>query len=310
MSILITGISGFLGSALARELLAAGEEIHGLSTDLSVDLPGAEVHYADLLDVPRLAQVIERARPRAIVHFAGLSHVGESWRRPGDYLRVNFTGTWNLLNNAGTSRVLFASSAEVYGQVSEADQPIEEDRPLDPRSPYAMTKACAEQVTLAHGGTVVRCFNVIGPGQARKFALPSFADQLAAIRRGAQEPVLKVGDLSPRRDFVFVGDAIAGIRVLLERGEPGEVYNLATGEDHSIEEVLERLRQISGVECKIERDPERVRLVDVPLLRGSSRRLRALGWSPSHCLEMALETIWREALERDQASVLAAKGKP
>jgi len=302
MTLLITGITGFLGSHLARSFIDAGEEVHGLATDIGSEIAGAELHDADLLDVEALRRVIESSQPEAIVHFAGLSHVGESWRRPGDYLRINFTGTWNLLDAAGDVPVVFASSGEVYGKVPEDEQPIREDRPLDPRSPYAMTKACAEELALRHGGIVMRFFNIIGPGQSRKFALPSFADQLAAIRRGEQEPVLRVGDLSPRRDFTHVADAVAGIRTLVERGERGGVYNLATGEDHSIQEVLESLRRISGVGCEIERDPARMRPVEIPLLRGESARLRELGWRPRRGLDDALDEIWREALERARRS--------
>ena len=149
-----------------------------------------------------------------IVHLAGLSHVGESWKRPGDYLRVNFEGTLNLLSAARGRRLIFASSAEVYGAVPAAEQPLVEDRPLAPRSPYAMTKACAERMVLDRGGIVVRSFNAIGSGQAPTFALPSFAAQLAAIRRGESEPVLRVGDLSPRRDFVHVLDVVEGAPTL------------------------------------------------------------------------------------------------
>lgn len=298
MHVLITGITGFIGVYLARRLTAAGHRVSGLSTDPITRLPGtrAEIFpHVDILDRGRLKDVIERCDPQTVVHLAGLSHVGESWNRPGDYLRVNFGGTRNLLAAAGSRRVIFASSSEVYGKVPLEEQPIREDRPLEPRSPYAMTKACAEHLALDAEALVVRSFNAVGAGQARRFALPSFAAQLAAIEREEADPVLRVGDLSPRRDFLHADDAAAGYQVLIERGARGQVYNLASGQDHSIGEALERLRAISGVPADVERDEARVRPVDLPLLCGDARRLRELGWRPEHDLDDALRDLWQEA---------------
>jgi GDP-4-dehydro-6-deoxy-D-mannose reductase len=156
-----------------------------------------------------------------------------------------------------------------------------------------MTKACAEDIAGAAGAIVVRSFNAIGPGQAGHFALPSFAAQLAAIERGDTEPVLKVGDLSPRRDFLHVEDAVAGYQVLIEHGEPGQAYNLASGVPVSIGEALERLCKLSGVEAKVECDEARVRPVDMPLLCGSAERVRKLGWRPRYDLDTALADLWR-----------------
>lgn len=297
MRVLITGTNGFIGTYLARRLLASGYEVVGLAADPS-PIPGldVEIHDVDIRDTSALQALIGRLDPRAIVHLAGLSHVGESWKRPGDYLRVNFEGTAELLRAAGDHRrVLFASSSEVYGRVPEDEQPITEDRPLDPRSPYAMTKACAERVAREHGAVVVRSFNAVGAGQAGRFALPSFAAQLAAIERGESEPVIRVGDLSPRRDFLHAADAAAGYATLIERGEPGEVYNLASGEAVSIGGALDRLRKISGVEAEVRREESRVRPIDLELLSGDASRLEALGWCVEHGLDRALEDLWNEA---------------
>ncbi len=300
MRVLISGISGFVGRHLAAELAAAGAKICGFSSDPVRAYGDARVFQADLLDPPGLDHIIAQCDPEVIVHLAGLSHVGESWKRPGDYLRVNFEGTGNLLRAAAGRRLIYASSAEVYGNVPEDEQPIREDRPLAPRSPYAMTKACAEHIVRDSGAIVARSFNAVGAGQAPTFALPSFAAQLAAIRRGDSEPVLRVGDLSPRRDFIHVVDVVAAYRVLVESGEPGEVYNIASGEAASIAEVLDHLRAASGVEARIQREEARVRPVDIPLLRGDNRRLRALGWATERSLELALSEVWQEALAGDR----------
>ncbi len=302
MRILITGTSGFIGCHLARELAAAGCVLHGLATDPGLCDTEVEYFDVDLLDEAGLERVVERCAPEVVVHLAGLSHVGESWQRPGDYYRVNFVGTRNLLRAVGGARMIFASSAEVYGVVPESEQPIVEDRPLDPRSPYAITKAYAETLVLEAGAIVVRVFPVVGAGQSRQFALPSFADQLAAIGRGEGEPVLRVGDLSPRRDFLHVSDAASALRALVERGEPGSVYNLASGEAHSIGGMLDRLRAISGVSVEVEPDEARMRPVDIPLLLGDAGRLKALGWTPSRGLDRALDEIWQDARDTPSAS--------
>ncbi|MEM1202379.1 MAG: NAD-dependent epimerase/dehydratase family protein [Acidobacteriota bacterium] len=298
--VLITGITGFVGCHLARHLAAEGYGVFGLATDPNrCDVQAVRFYTVDVTDREALRGAIDDCDPDAIVHLAGLSHVGESWKRPGDYLRVNFGGTRNLVHAADGRRVVFASSAEVYGNVSMDRQPIVEDQPLDPRSPYAMTKACAEAVALDRGALVVRSFNSIGPGQAPQFALPSFASQLAAIGRGECEPVIHVGDLSPRRDFVHVSDAVRGYQSVIEAGDDGGIYNLASGVATSIGGALERLQKLSGVEAEIRRDESRVRVVDIPLLQGNCGRLRALGWTPSSNLDDALRDLWRETVARD-----------
>lgn len=297
MRVLITGITGFVGRHLAGELVRAGYEVFGSATE-ATEIGGVKMKIADVTDMAAVQRVIHASDPEVIVHLAGLSHVGESWKRPGDYLQVNFVGTRNVLRAADGRRLLYASSSEVYGQVPEDEQPIPEQRPPSPRSPYAMTKACSEVIAIDRGAIVVRSFNSVGVGQARHFALPSFASQLAAIERGEREAVLRVGDLSPRRDFLHVADAAAGYRMLIERGERGRIYNLASGTAWSIADALDRLRSISGVEAEIEIDPARVRPVDIPLLLGNVDRLRALGWQPqANGLERALEELWLEIRE-------------
>ncbi|MCB1057495.1 MAG: GDP-mannose 4,6-dehydratase [Acidobacteria bacterium] len=293
MRYLITGISGFVGQHLARHLLEQGAEVHGTCVGDCAAIEGVEVLEADLLDPAALARVVEGSAPDVVVHLGGLSHVGESWQRMAEHFQVNVLGTENLLAAARGRRVVLASSAEVYGRVPEAEQPIREEHPLAPRTPYALTKAAAERLALGAGAVVVRSFNVVGPGQAPQFALPTFTAQLAAIERGQQEPVLQVGNLGARRDFVHVADAVAGYRLAAEQGEAGGVYNLATGVDHSVREVLEKLIAVSGLSVEVRQDSRRVRPVDVALLCGDATRLRGLGWQPRYDLDAALEDLWR-----------------
>ncbi|RMH17737.1 MAG: NAD-dependent epimerase/dehydratase family protein [Acidobacteria bacterium] len=295
MRVLISGITGFVGDHLARALLDE-HEVWGFANEAGTPPAGCEVRVVDLLDEQALTELVAEARPQAVVHLAGLSHVGASFDRPAAYRRVNAGGTHALCRAlaAAAPRALLvvASSAEVYGPVPASEQPIVEERSPDPRSPYAESKVEAEQLALAAGGVVVRPFNIIGPGQAPTFALPAFAQQLARIRAGRQEAVIRVGDLSPRRDFTHVGDAVAAYRLLLERGAPGVVYNLASGRAVAMREVLERLMAIAGVTAEIRPDPARFRPCDAPVMCGDGSRLRALGWAPARDLDHALRDLW------------------
>jgi len=298
MHVLITGISGFVGPRLARHLLKRGDRVSGTYLADHPAFPeAAEVRLfeVDLQDAAALERVVRDAAPDAIVHLAGLSHVGESWKRMPDYFRVNVLGTDNLLAAAAGRPVVVASSAEVYGLVPDEEQPIAEDRQVDPRTPYALTKAAAERLALLRGAVVARSFNLVGPGQSPKFALPTFAEQLSAIARGGREPVLRVGNLAARRDFVHVDDGAEAFRLLAEKGERGGIYNIASGRACSIQEALERLMKLSGVEASIEPDPERMRPVDLPLLLGDASSLRALGWTPRRTLDDALADLWAAA---------------
>jgi GDP-4-dehydro-6-deoxy-D-mannose reductase len=254
-----------------------------------------EILPADLLDPKALAEVVTKGSPDAVVHLGGLSHVGSSWGAMGEYFRVNVLGAERLLEAVGNRRFLLASSGEVYGAVPEREQPLGEERLPSPTSPYALTKAAAERLVLAAGGTVARLFNVVGVGQSPRFALPSFAAQLNELRERGGRGVLKVGNLEPRRDFLHLEDAVEGLKILIERSEGEEIYNVGSGEAHSISEVLSWLIEVSGVDAEIVEDPARVRPVDLPLLCADTRRIREIGWRPRRSLREALEDIWREA---------------
>ncbi len=298
MHILITGIAGFVGLRLTRLLLERGDRVSGTYLEARPDLEGVDLYEADLVDRAAMERAVRTARPDAIVNLAGLSHIGESWgwQTMPDYFWVNVAGTENVMFAAGAAqvrRVVIASSADVYGAVPEAEQPIREDRRVAPQTPYALTKAAAERIAAAHGAVIVRSFNLIGPGQAPKFALPSWAAQLAEIGRGERD-ALEVGDLSTARDFVHVDDGAAAYRLLAEKGSPGGVYNLATGKATRMREALDRLIAIAGVPATVKEGVYPPRPFDIPCLSGDPSRLRALGWTPERTLEDALTDLWRD----------------
>lgn len=302
MRVLVTGAAGFVGSRLMGGLEAAGHEVWGTVLDAAERRSRPErLVELDLRSADAVARAVERIAPEAIVHLAGLSHVGRSWSALPEYFRTNVLGTRHLLAAAGGARLIVASSAEVYGAVPEEEQPIAESREPAPQSPYALTKAAVELLALPAGAIVVRSFNLVGPGQSIDFALPTFAEQLALVHRGHREPVLAVGNLAARRDFLHVDDALSAYALLLECGEPGEVYNLGSGSACSIEAALHRLMVLSGVKARVEVDPSRLRPVDIPLLLADSSRLRGLGWTPERGLDDALEDLWAEALARVSA---------
>ncbi|MGE5234089.1 MAG: NAD-dependent epimerase/dehydratase family protein [Acidobacteriota bacterium] len=295
MHVFVTGAGGFLGQHLSRVLVERGARVTASYLGHPPQLTDVALVELDVCDRAATARAIAAARPDVVVHLAGLSHVGESWQRVPESFRVNVLGTEHVVDAAtaaGGARVVFASSAEVYGMVPETEQPISEDRELDPRTPYALSKAAAERLALRAGASVVRTFNLVGPGQAPNFALPAFARQLRSIERGEQEPVLRVGNLAARRDFVHVLDGAEAYRLVIESGTAGGVYNLASGHALSIGGMLERLIAVAGRTVRVETDPARFRPVDLPLSCGDARRLGALGWRPRRTPEDALRDLW------------------
>ncbi len=295
----VTGADGFVGRHLVAAFRAAGDEV------LEAHGPGAPGGMGlDVRDAAAVAARVAEVKPDAVVHLAGASSVAASHADPAGCVAVNAGGVLNVLAavraHATSARVLLVSSGEVYGAVAEGS-PVSEVAPLSPLSPYAASKVAAEVLGLqfhrAYGLDVVvaRPFNHLGPGQSPAFVVPSFARQVVDIRAGRAAPVLKVGNLSPVRDFSHVLDVVEGYRLLLARGRAGEAYNVCSGEGRSIRAVLEALCRQAGVEVSVEVDPARVRPVELPWLVGSAGKLEALGWRRSHRLEDALHAVLVEA---------------
>jgi GDP-4-dehydro-6-deoxy-D-mannose reductase len=302
---LVTGGNGFVGRHLVAALRARGASvvIAGRASDPGeLDLP------LDLSDLSNVRAVVEIARPEVIFHLAAQAFVPDANRDPLGTYETNALGTARLFEAARllevAPRVLFVSSAEVYGARASSEYPLVETLAPSPATPYAASKAAGEAFALAAFHTygipalVARSFNHIGPGQDARFAVPAFARGLAAIAAGA-EPVLHVGNLKALRDFLDVRDVVAAYIALAERGEPGTCYNVCSGNPVEIEEVLRRLIAVAHVPVEIREDPERMRPSDVPVSYGENSRLRAAtGWAPERPLSVALRDVYRDAQER------------
>lgn len=278
MRALLTGGNGFVGRHLAEHLRQSGDEVAIL------DLPD------DITDVAVVERTLREVRPEAIYHLAALSHVGSSWSDPSEVLRVNVIGSAVTFAVARevvpTATTLLVSSAEVYGTVQPEQLPLDESAAPAPMSPYAASKLAAEvlaqQAVRAFGQRIViaRPFNHVGPGQSPNFFVPAMASRMvAAVRDGRDE--IPVGNLTSRRDFLDVRDVVSAYRLLIERGVPGEVYNIASGVDRSMSDIAHDIRALIDSSLIFVTDETLMRPVDVPVLRGDSQKINAAtGWSP------------------------------
>jgi GDP-4-dehydro-6-deoxy-D-mannose reductase len=335
MRILVTGITGFAGGHLAEALLErGGAEVHGLSR--GGDWPPAWGHLAgrvalhgcDLADRARLAAVVDAVRPDQVYHLAGYPHVGQSLREPDAAWSGNLAATRSLYEVlarwGGRPRVLFVGSGLIYGDPDTPEQAYHEGCPLRPTTPYSASKAAADllsyQVTRAPGLAVVRArpFNHVGPRQSPQFALAHFAKQVAAVEQGRQPPVLETGNLTPRRDLTDVRDMVQAYLLLMERGRPGEAYNIGTGETHAMGEMLDRLLRLTPARIEVRQRGDLVRATETPAVRADAARLRReTGWAPRYTLDETLADMlasWRAALAEGgpggaEAQPLSDKGR-
>ncbi len=302
MRALVTGAGGFVGRFLCARLQSDGAEVFAAGGPHDV-----ETHVAiDVLDVDSLHAAFDISQPDVVFHLAAQAFVPRAIEAPQETYAVNTMGTANVLaalrayrdRTKRDVRLLFVSSAEVYGAQPPERMPLAESCAPNPSNPYAASKAAAEALVLgeahAYGVDAIttRAFNHIGPGQNERFVVPAFAAQLAHIARGA-EPVLLVGNLEPRRDFLDVRDVVDAYVALAKTGQSGEIYNVCSGSAISVREILGELIRIAGVPVEVREDPARMRPVDVPLLYGSNEKLcAATGWSPRVALRRTLQDVY------------------
>ncbi len=314
MKCLITGITGFAGSHLAEYLLTLGTcEVHGTirwrsRTENIEHLRGKiHLHDCDLRDHTAVTRLIAQLMPDRIYHLAAQSYVPMSWTAPAETFTTNVLGQLNIFEAVRSlgiqCRIQIAGSSEEYGLVLPAEVPIKETNPLRPLSPYAVSKVAQDLMGYQYHQSYklhiirTRGFNHEGPRRGEVFVTSNFARQLAEIEKGKREPVIYVGNLEAVRDFTDVRDTVRAYYLILEKGIPGEVYNVATGKGYKIRDVVEILQGLTKTKFEVRQDPKRLRPSDVELLIGDPTRLKqATGWEPQIPFEKTLADLldyWR-----------------
>ncbi len=306
MRSLITGVSGFAGSHLADYLASQPDtEVWGCDRAggrRSFHPPTLRLRAVDVCDPAATHALLEHIQPDHIYHLAGQAFVGSSWTNPWDTLETNLRAQVNLLEATRavcpSARMLVIGSNEEYGRLTPEDLPVRETTPLRPDSPYGVSKVGQDllglQYHLSYGLHIVRVrpFNHIGPRQNSKFVAPAFASQIAAIETGQQPAILRVGNLTARRDFTDVRDMVCAYTLALEQGEPGEVYNIGSGRSHGIQELLNTLLSFSTCRISVEMDTDRLRPSDVAEAVCDASRFRArTGWAPTIPFEQTLKDL-------------------
>lgn len=325
MKVFITGITGFVGSHLAEYILEnhSEAEVAGLlrwrspkENILSI-LNKINLYYGDLQDFPSLKKLLVEYRPNYIFHLAAQSYVDFSFIVPVETLGTNIIGTCNLLEAVKELKqadgydpiIHICSSSEVYGQVRKDEVPIRESNPLRPASPYAVSKVgedmLAFQYWLSWGIKTIRTrmFTHTGPRRGEVFVVSNFAKQIASIEAGKQGTVIKVGNLDSVRTFSDVRDAVRAYWLLINKCEPGEVYNIGGVETMTIGQMLEKLLAMSSVKnIKVEVEPARLRPSDVTLQIPCVEKFQKItGWKPKIPFETTLKDTleyWRQSYNR------------
>lgn len=299
---LIIGGAGFVGGYLARHLrddLGYETIITKLRSE-TINAEGFEIRDLDILDRANTENVLSDIKADVIFHLAAQSSVAVSWKNPQLTVNVNVTGCLNILESVRSienysPKILLIGSGEEYGLLPKGTSLVSEETPINPGNPYAVSKAAQNMFGALYSKVygmrivMVRAFNHIGAGQLPQFVTADFCRQAAEIVCGKRENVIRTGNLSAKRDFTDVRDVVRAYGMLAEKGRDGETYNVGSGKSISIEELLCKIIELSGVSIKREIDPKRLRPSDIPEIRADISKLqRDTGWSPQIELSQTL----------------------
>lgn len=305
-NVLLIGAAGFVGNHLIDYILKNRGDWRVTATKMPAEKIEKQVAVRDLdITIPaQIEALLAETKPDYIFHLAAQSSVALSWKNPKLTISINIIGAVNLLDSIRKlekqPRVLLIGSGEEYGHVKESEIPIIEDNNTRPGNIYAVTKVCQNMIgrlyAEAYGLQIMstRSFNHTGPNQAPQFVVADFCRQIADIEAGRQEPVIRVGNLSAKRDFTDVRDVVRAYCLLMEKGQAGETYNVGSGYAVKIEEILSRILKLSKKHITVQTDAAKLRPVDVPVIEADISKLKACtGWEP----EISLDTTIAETLE-------------
>lgn len=304
--VLIFGVGGFVGPYLAQEFMEQGYIVYG-SDLVKGDRLQNEVEFfqADLLHADAVRHIINQLQPNIIINLAAVSSVGQSWKIPQKTIEVNIVGTLNILEAVKElqpmPKVLLVGSSEEY---DVSDKPINELMILKANNPYGISKVAQERFAniykVQYGMQIyhVRPFNHTGVGQKDTFVLPSFCKQAAEIEKSGKPGIIKVGNLTARRDFGHVKDLMHAYRLIVESPYCDTVYNVGTGHAHSLREMLNYIISLCSQPIKVEVDTSRVRPIDNPVICCDYSKIKAeLGWEPQYKVFDALKEMFNYYLE-------------
>lgn len=307
---LIIGAAGFVGDYLIDYIQKTKKWSQAVTKmpHETIQHTNISIYDLNILDSAAIKEVLNKEQPDYIFHLAAQSSVAQSWKNPELTIDVNIKGTINILNAVKDMdkrpRLLLIGSGEEYGHVKTDEIPIHEDNCLRPGNLYAASKACQNMIGRIYSEAYdmdimsVRAFNHMGPKQAPIFVVSDFCKQVAEIEKGYREPVIKVGNLSARRDFTDVRDVVRSYVMLMESGIKGETYNVGSGTAISIQSILDKILSLSSIPIKVEIDPAKLRPVDIPVIEADIRKLiECTAWSADIPLSQTLkETLdyWRQ----------------
>ena len=315
MKAMVIGGAGFVGAYLIRHLRdeLQWETVVTKMPHEEITESGVCVVNLNILEPESVSKLLKQEEPDYIFHLAAQSSVAVSWKNPGLTIDVNVKGAVNVLDAVRemkkSPRVLLIGSGEEYGHIREGESPITEENALRPGNIYAATKTCQNMIGSIYAEAyhldimMVRAFNHIGPNQMPIFVVADFCKQVAEIEAGQREAVLRVGNLSAKRDFTDVRDVVRAYGMLIQKGVAGETYNVGSGNAIAIQQILDMIVEKSICEISVEVDPQKLRPVDVPIIEANTEKiLGQTGWKPEISLEQTIrETLdyWRKEVTKE-----------